>query len=1082
MAIPNFTEWNKEKETIPGDNVRGSFLRKPRQAIKDFFRSDSLLSDVVKTGIDIANPIDSFASYKNKIKLGRRAFDFDTVVPEGNISKPATYTGTPAGDFLAEKTDFFKPTEKVRVRDVIREVPDSVAKIGTGILQSIVRNLNLAAKSGITGDINATLEPKTRFEEILTGVEAGDEFNYEKEGRDIASIVGQGEKISPRGAMFLGVLSAASDAFGFGSKSTIKTIAKETAPDVIKNILKTEFKNLGEDVVESIIPQLVKETTEDGVEKILKNAHLAEESKNIPNITYYHGTNSEFDKFLPEKISTGEGSELWGPGVYITDTKDTARFYAKNSVKGDTFAGLDDIEKNIENLKKQIDDINRSPNYGEGKVFSEGQKAYDISRLQILINQQQDVLNKAVIKQVKVSQGTKLFQIKNITPKELANNLERLKSLGFSDEEIKRIVTTISGKKDINTNELKNILQEKGYDGIEFSGGLVMGPPKGKNVVIFDPEKTFISGKEKPFSYEKLNVIERPPQGFKQVADILKKEVLKEPLTIQDTDAIDTVIKALREAKPIRAGQEAIYSAERSKRLGAAMAVGEKVKGEAGFKAQLGQLKGEIPKVEFESLKGKLSQDTVDHLFEMAKNSNELSGFEKIRAQEGLAKLFGEYGGQVPTKSEIGLLERVFPGELIDELLTKRPLLSKWSDAGLQLVNIPRSIMSGFADLSFGLRQGIFAAPRFRKQFWDSWKKQFKIFGSEKAYKASRDALTSHADFELAKEAGISFTDVGKTISNREEDFASQWAEKIPVAGKVIRATGRAYTAFANKYRMDIFADMIKRADELGLDPRNNMDQLKNMADFVNSATGRGSLGKLEDAAPVLNAFFFSPRLIASRLDLLTKVVQPGFWLNVDPFTRKETLKTLFTYAGTMVGTLTLLDQIPGVEVGTDPTSADFGKVKIGNTRLDITGGFQQYIRMAAQLITGKYTSTTSGKTKKLGEGYKPLTRYDIILRQIESKEAPIPSFITAILRQQDYIGQPVSVKDEIIKRVTPILAQDIYEMAKTNPELLPLQIPAFFGVGVQTYSQTPVKKGSLPKVKSSSSKSIPSFKDYKSK
>jgi hypothetical protein len=43
-------------------------------------------------------------------------------------------------------------------------------------------------------------------------------------------------------------------------------------------------------------------------------------------------------------------------------------------------------------------------------------------------------------------------------------------------------------------------------------------------------------------------------------------------------------------------------------------------------------------------------------------------------------------------------------------------------------------------------------------------------------------------------------------------------------------------------------------------------------------------------------------------------------------------------------------------------------------------------------------------------------------------------------------------MENAIAQRFIPILMQDIYRLAKENPELLPLSIPAAFGMGIQTY------------------------------
>ena len=116
-------------------------------------------------------------------------------------------------------------------------------------------------------------------------------------------------------------------------------------------------------------------------------------------------------------------------------------------------------------------------------------------------------------------------------------------------------------------------------------------------------------------------------------------------------------------------------------------------------------------------------------------------------------------------------------------------------------------------------------------------------------------------------------------------------------------------------------------------------------------------------------------------------------------------------------------------------------------------------VRSAAQIVTGKYISSTTGKEMTLGEGYKPMTRADIVQRFVEGKLAPIPSFVVALMKQQDAQGKPVSIPKEIGERFVPMVLQDIYDLAKENPALVPAGLVNIFGVGVQTY-QDKKRKG----------------------
>ena len=510
---------------------------------------------------------------------------------------------------------------------------------------------------------------------------------------------------------------------------------------------------------------------------------------------------------------------------------------------------------------------------------------------------------------------------------------------------------------------------------------------------------------------------------------------------------LEKIVLALKESKPIRKQQETLYSTERGKRLAESLSVGKTTSGEKGFYAELGKLKGELPKVQFESIRNKVSQEDIDFAFDSLKNSNVLNEWDKITARTGLGKLFGEFGGRVPTEGELILLNRVFPKEFTDTLLSKRDLWTKTKEVGREVLNIPRSIMSSF-DLSAPLRQGLFLIGK-PKQFIPAFRDMIKSFASEEAYTALNESIIRKPNFKLMNEVKLGLTQMDSILSQREEQFMSNFAEKIPGIGRVVKASGRAYTGFLNKLRADVFDDLINKADSLGLDPKKNIDLAKGISDFINNATGRGSIKGLERSFPVLNSFFFSPRLMASRLNLLN----PVYYVKQEPFVRKEALKALFTTTG-VIGTVLSLAKAGGADIETDPRSSDFGKIKVGNTRFDIMGGFQQYIRSAAQLITGKQISTTTGKEYTLGEGYGSSTRLDIAIRQLRSKLAPVPSFVVDFLAGGNMAGEDFELQNELLSRFTPMMLQDMSDLIKEDPSLLPVGILGGFGIGVQTYGK----------------------------
>jgi hypothetical protein len=510
-------------------------------------------------------------------------------------------------------------------------------------------------------------------------------------------------------------------------------------------------------------------------------------------------------------------------------------------------------------------------------------------------------------------------------------------------------------------------------------------------------------------------------------------------------DPVQKIIQAIKEAKPIRGQQEKLYSIERGKRVARVAAMGNKVPGEQGFYSQLGQLKGALPKVSYESIRGKITQPDIDALFNKVQQFP-MSEFEKITAKSGLAKMLGAEGGAVPNRSELQLLSEVFPPEFVQSVLSQRPAMQKLFALGEEVLNLPRAIMAT-ADLSAPLRQGVFLIGK-PKTWIPAFGSMFKYFASEKSYKGLSDQIKSRPTYQLMRDSKLALTDMSPLLQSREEAFMSNLSEKIPGFGILAKASNRAYSGFLNKLRADTFDDLVRTAKQQGID-KENPKVIADIAKFVNSATGRGDLGALNKASVVLNGAFFSPRLMASRLNL----INPKYYMDLEPMVRKEALKSLFTFAGTGASILGLA-KLGGAQVGIDPRSADFGKIKIDDTRYDIWGGFQQYMVLAARLLSNQMVSSTTGKEFNLGEGYKPTTRMDILQRFFESKTAPVASFALALLRGQNSMGEKTNLPVELVDRFIPMVVQDMYDLVRERgAQGIYMAIPGMFGVGSQTYT-----------------------------
>jgi hypothetical protein len=212
-----------------------------------------------------------------------------------------------------------------------------------------------------------------------------------------------------------------------------------------------------------------------------------------------------------------------------------------------------------------------------------------------------------------------------------------------------------------------------------------------------------------------------------------------------------------------------------------------------------------------------------------------------------------------------------------------------------------------------------------------------------------------------------------------------------------------------------------------------------------------------EAAAGLLTNTMFAPRNTAAKMQMMN----PMTYMMASPFVRKQYLKGLLGVAGAWL-TVSGLASLAGADVTLDPRSADFGKVRIGNFRLDPGGGFQQFLVDYARNATGHTLSSASGKNFELGQGYRAPTRKDINEGFWVNKLHPLIKFAYDISNASTH--QPFGVMDRTLQQVVPLVVQDLWDIVKENPELLPFAPAIIAGMGTQIYNKGQTEERFIPK------------------
>jgi hypothetical protein len=311
--------------------------------------------------------------------------------------------------------------------------------------------------------------------------------------------------------------------------------------------------------------------------------------------------------------------------------------------------------------------------------------------------------------------------------------------------------------------------------------------------------------------------------------------------------------------------------------------------------------------------------------------------------------------------------------------------------------------------------------------------------------------ILSRPTYDLMKKARLA-------VATIEESYPVQLPEKIPLLGRFYKASEVAFTAFVHRLRADIFDYYVDVARKSNLD-LTDTNTIEGLGKVVNSLTGRGSMGRLEPIAGVVNNVFFSPRLVKSHFDVLTAHLTDP---NIPWSVKKLAAVNLVKIIGGTAAVLAIAKILQPDSVELDPRSSDFGQIRVGDTRFDVSGGMRSLVTLAARLITLSTKGSASQKVMPLNSGkFGSQSGTDVVYNFFENKLSPAAQVAKDLwFKQRDFQGKKITLQTEALKYITPLSIQALAEL-QNNPDSANVVLAAILdmlGISVNTYAPKPRK------------------------
>jgi len=287
-----------------------------------------------------------------------------------------------------------------------------------------------------------------------------------------------------------------------------------------------------------------------------------------------------------------------------------------------------------------------------------------------------------------------------------------------------------------------------------------------------------------------------------------------------------------------------------------------------------------------------------------------------------------------------------------------------------------------------------------------------------------------------------------------EEVFPTSFPERIPLLGRLFKASESAFSGSALRMRADLADAIIKAAERNGvdmLDPK----QATAYGKLVSSMTGRGDIGRLEAVGKEMNALMFSVKFLRSNFDTLTAHL---FDKTMTKEAKITAVKSTLRIAASVTALLSVADML-GYDVEWDPRSSRSGQICRKNHCYDITGGMRGLVTLGARIFPtmhdgewGFWTkSGSTGKWTKMSSGnFGEQTALDTFENFIEGKLSPTFAMLRDIYRGQNFEGEKPNISNSMLGLITPISAEQfIEELQKGNDDILMAMLAEGMGISI---------------------------------